>query len=75
MNRFSRNVIRISGPEKDTLTELGESKYTIAKMCEWLEVSTSGYYEWRGPRRIRHRAAARVLGAHGGKAFEDSEGT
>jgi putative transposase len=33
--------------EKDTVTEAGERKYTITKMCEWLEVSTSGYYEWR----------------------------
>ena len=33
--------------EKDTLTEPGERKYTITKMCEWLDVSTSGYYEWR----------------------------
>ena len=33
--------------EKDTMTETGERKYTISKMCQWLEVSTSGYYEWR----------------------------
>lgn len=33
--------------EKDTMTAVGERKYTIIKMCEWLAVSTSGYYEWR----------------------------
>jgi putative transposase len=33
--------------EKDTMTEADERKYTITTMCEWLEVSTSGYYEWR----------------------------
>jgi hypothetical protein len=33
--------------EKDTMTKTGERKYTISKMCQWLEVSTSGYYEWR----------------------------
>ena len=32
--------------EKATVTETGERKYTIVKMCEWLDVSTSGYYEW-----------------------------
>lgn len=32
--------------EKATLTENGDKKYTITAMCEWLEVSTSGYYEW-----------------------------
>ena len=33
--------------EKATMTETGEKKYTITQMCAWLEVSTSGYYEWR----------------------------
>jgi putative transposase len=33
--------------EKDTVTETGEKKYTIAKMSAWLTVSTSGFYEWR----------------------------
>ncbi|MFN2497320.1 MAG: IS3 family transposase [Pseudonocardiaceae bacterium] len=33
--------------EKATLTETGEKKYTIVMMCDWLYVSTSGYYEWR----------------------------
>lgn len=32
--------------EKDTTVQ-GEKKYTIASMCAWLGVSTSGYYEWR----------------------------
>lgn len=32
--------------EKATLTDTGEKKYTITAMCEWLDVSTSGYYEW-----------------------------
>jgi hypothetical protein len=33
--------------EKDAMTAVGEKKYTITVMCEWLEVSTAGYYEWR----------------------------
>jgi putative transposase len=32
--------------EKATLAETGDTKYTITAMCEWLDVSTSGYYEW-----------------------------
>lgn len=33
--------------EKDTEDEMGEKKYTIMQMCEWLAVSSSGFYEWR----------------------------
>lgn len=33
--------------EKDTRTPSGDRKYTVAAMCAWLGVSTSGYYEWR----------------------------
>jgi putative transposase len=25
----------------------GERRYTVVKMCSWLDVSSSGYYEWR----------------------------
>src|SRR3982074_2395335 len=33
--------------EKDAVTEAGEKKYSVVKMCDWLGVSTSGFYEWR----------------------------
>lgn len=33
--------------EKATRTPDGDRKYPVVKMCQWLEVSTSGYYEWR----------------------------
>jgi transposase InsO family protein len=33
--------------EKDTRAPSGDRKYTIVKMCEWIDVSSSGYYEWR----------------------------
>ena len=33
--------------EKATTTLGGAVKYSIVKMCEWLAVSSSGYYEWR----------------------------
>ena len=33
--------------EKDARAGAGMLKYTITKMCGWLGVSTSGFYEWR----------------------------
>lgn len=32
--------------EKATVTAAGEKRYRVTKMCEWLDVSRSGYYEW-----------------------------
>ena len=32
--------------EKATTTAEGRQKYSVVKICHWLEVSTSGYYEW-----------------------------
>lgn len=32
--------------EKAAVTELRAPKYTVVLMCKWLEVSTSGYYDW-----------------------------
>lgn len=34
--------------EKDAVADAGGKKYTVRKMCAWLRVSVSGYYEWRG---------------------------
>ncbi|WP_371750410.1 hypothetical protein OG302_42515 [Streptomyces sp. NBC_01283] len=47
----------------------------VAKMCDWLEVSRSGFYEWR--RRpisatARRREDLKLLIT---KSFEDSDGT
>lgn len=33
--------------EKDTVDEWGEKKYTLRQMCAWLDVSASGFHEWR----------------------------
>src|SRR5680860_1721686 len=44
-------------------------------MCEWMEVSTSGFYEWADrPRSATARRRDR-LGLLIAKAFEDSDGT
>ncbi|MGB6162440.1 MAG: IS3 family transposase [Pseudonocardiaceae bacterium] len=61
--------------EKATLTENGDKKYTITAMCEWLEVSTSGYYEWvdrpdSATTRRRQFLALLMI-----KAFEESDET
>jgi putative transposase len=61
--------------ERDTTTELGERKYTITKMCEWLEVSTSGYYEWRDRPESATAQRHAYLSLMVKKAFEMSDET
>jgi putative transposase len=61
--------------EKATVTAGGAKKYTVVKMCEWMEVSHSGFYDWWGrPASVTasRRARLRVVIA---KAFADSDGT
>ena len=61
--------------EKATTTPDGARKYSVVKMCQWLEVSASGYYEWRdrpasatAARRARLALLIRTV-------FDDSDGT
>ncbi len=61
--------------EKATLTETGEQKYTMVQMCAWLEVSTSGYYEWRDRPDSDTTRRRQFLAVLVNKAFEDSEET
>ena len=61
--------------EKALLNERGTVKYTMVKMCAWMEVSTSGFYEWlsrpaSATARRRGRLALLIE-----KAFTDSDGT
>ena len=52
-----------------------KAHYAIVKMCEWLEVSTSGFYEWRGrPASATARRRERLAGLIQW-IFEDSDGT
>jgi transposase InsO family protein len=61
--------------EKATTTPEGAPKYPIVKMCAWMEVSTSGYYEWRD-RPVSATAARRAyLHLLIMKVFEDSDET
>ena len=61
--------------EKACLTERGTVKYTMVKMCAWMEVSTSGFYEWLSrpaSATARRRGHLALLIE---KAFTDSDGT
>lgn len=60
--------------EKATTLD-GAKKYSVVKMCEWMEVSTSGFYEWLdrpASATAARRARLKLLVA---KAFDDSDGT
>ena len=61
--------------EKATVTETGEKKYTIVTMCGWLEVSTSGYYEWRDRPASATAVRRQLLTLLVKKAFDDSDET
>ena len=61
--------------EKATRTAAGVLKYSVARMCRWLEVSTSGYYEWLGRAASATAARRDHLALLIGKAFADSDGT
>ena len=47
----------------------------VSKMCRWLDVSTSGFYHWRGRPQSATTARRHALSARVHHFFEDSEGT
>jgi transposase InsO family protein len=61
--------------EKATRTPTGVLKYSIVKMCQWLDVSTSGYYEWRDRPASATAARREHLALVIAKAFADSDET
>jgi putative transposase len=61
--------------EKDTKAADGKRKYAVVRMCAWLGVSDSGFYEWLSrpaSATAARRDRLRLLIA---KAFTDSGGT
>ena len=61
--------------EKYAFIEAQKASYPVVKMCTWLAVSKSGYYEWRTrplSRTATRRGRLRTLIA---KVFADSDGT
>jgi len=61
--------------EKACTTDSGRLKYTMVKMCEWLEVSTSGFYEWLSRPASATATRRDYLKLLIEKAFADSDGT
>jgi transposase InsO family protein len=61
--------------EKATVTPDGATKYSVVRMCEWLDVSTSGYYEWRDRSASATAARREHLKLLIGQVFADSDGT
>ena len=61
--------------EKATRTETGRLKYRVVKMCEWMEVSTSGFYEWLSRPESATALRRQYLTLLIDKAFKDSDGT
>jgi len=61
--------------EKATVTVTGEKKYSVVKMCAWMEVSKSGFYEWWGRPLSATAARRELLGLAIVEAFDDSDGT
>jgi putative transposase len=52
-----------------------EAAPSMTRMCEWLEVSKSGFYEWRSRPQSATAKRREELGLLIKKAFEDSDGT
>lgn len=61
--------------EKHTVDEDGKPKYKVTKMCEWLNVSDSGFYDWLSRQASATAARRAQLALLVGKAFADSDGT
>jgi hypothetical protein len=61
--------------EKATTDEHGLRKYTVVLMCEWMEVSTSGFYDWLVRPMSATAARREQLKLLVTKAFEDSDET
>jgi transposase InsO family protein len=61
--------------EKACVADDGTVKYTMVQMCAWMEVSTSGFYDWLSrpaSATAQRRDRLRLLI---GKVFTDSDGT
>ncbi|MFC6866732.1 IS3 family transposase [Haloechinothrix salitolerans] len=61
--------------EKGAVTDTGEKKYTVTKMCEWLGVSKSGFYEWRCRPKCATAQRRAYLAPLITKVFDDSDET
>lgn len=57
--------LRATVSDKYELIDAARADFPITKMRDWLEVSKSGYYEWRDRQTSGHRAAPTGSGSKG----------
>ena len=65
----------VSVSSKYEFIDAEKALYPIVKMCEWMAVSTSGFYEWRGRPSSATTARRAELRLLIGKVFADSDDT
>jgi hypothetical protein len=58
--------------ERYELIDAEEANYPISRMCQWLDVSKSGFYEWRGRPASATAQRREQLKPKIEKAFDDS---
>jgi putative transposase len=61
--------------DKFAFIDAEKAMFPIVKMCTWLEISTSGYYEWRNRPASATAQRRRRLTALIQAIFEESEST
>lgn len=69
------SVYELIDVEKATVDDHGYPKFKVVKMCEWSEVSTSGYYDWCSRPMSATAARREYLILLIKKSFEDSDST
>jgi putative transposase len=65
----------VSVSSKYEFIDAEKALYPVVKMCEWMAVSTSGFYEWRGRPSSATTARRAELRLLIGKVFADSDDT
>ena len=76
----SRPIARVAkelGINEGTLGNWVHEQYvpSIVKMCIWMEVSRSGFYDWRSAPESATAKRRGILALYVKKSFEDSGGT
>src|SRR5664280_1721499 len=65
----------VSVSSKYEFIDAEKARYPVVKMCEWMAVSTSGFYEWRGRPSSATNSRRAELRLLIGKVFADSDDT
>ena len=59
--------------EKFAFIDAEKAQYPIVKMCTWLEVSPSGFYQWRDRPALATAARRDRLAALVGAIFDEAD--